>query len=31
MAAAFATVLTVVTTISLLLYLKISKSEDLKL
>ena len=31
MAAAFATILTVVTTISLLLYLKISKSEDLKL
>lgn len=31
MAAAFATVLTVVTTLSLLLYLKISKSEDLKL
>lgn len=31
MAAAFATVLTVVTTVSLLLYLKISKSEDLKL
>lgn len=31
MAAAFATILTVVTTISLLLYLRISKSEDLKL
>ena len=31
MAAAFATVLTLVTTISLLLYLKISRSEDLKL
>lgn len=31
MAAAFATILTVVTTVSLLLYLKISKSEDLKL
>ena len=31
MAAAFATILTAVTTISLLLYLKISKSEDLKL
>ena len=31
MAAAFATILTLVTTVSLLLYLKISKSEDLKL
>ena len=31
MAAAFATILTVVTTLSLLLYLKISKSEDIKL
>jgi len=31
MAAAFATILTVVTTLSLLLYLKISKSEDVKL
>ena len=31
MAAAFATVLTLVTTVSLLLYLKISRSEDLKL
>jgi len=31
MAAAFATILTVVTAVSLLLYLRISKSEDISL